>query len=142
MMLGYSDVHSSKVYRMLNLETERVILTRDIIWLNKYWGIYKGLTGLTTTEIVDHVVDDAETPNVMTGTNDAQEEVPEPEPIQQEQTHQYATRSRGVHNIDVNQTDNPRVERELRQLDTYYNPTTSTHDDDEPPEAAEIALLS
>eukprot|EP00977_Amphora_coffeiformis_P000045 scaffold9_cov76-Amphora_coffeaeformis.AAC.1 len=69
MMLGYSDIHSSKVYRMFNLETERVILTCDIIWLNKYWGIYKGLTGLTTT-----IVDDAETPNVMTGTNDAQEE--------------------------------------------------------------------
>eukprot|EP00977_Amphora_coffeiformis_P025707 scaffold21607_cov111-Amphora_coffeaeformis.AAC.1 len=77
----------------------------------------------------------------MTGTNDAQEEVPEPEPIQHEQTHQYATRSRGVHNIDVNQMNNPRVERELRLLDTHYNPTISTHDDDEPPEAAEIALL-
>jgi hypothetical protein len=41
MMLGYTDNHAKDVYRMLNLETNRILLTRDIIWLKKMYGAWK-----------------------------------------------------------------------------------------------------
>jgi hypothetical protein len=33
--VGYSVHHTNDVYRMLNLDTKRIIQSRDIIWLNK-----------------------------------------------------------------------------------------------------------
>jgi hypothetical protein len=41
MMLRYADNHAKDVYRMLNLETNRILLTRDIIWLKKMCGAWK-----------------------------------------------------------------------------------------------------
>ena len=36
MFLGYAKDHAEDVFRFLNLETNRVILSRDVIWLNKF----------------------------------------------------------------------------------------------------------
>jgi hypothetical protein len=35
MLLGYPDSHANDNYRMWNLKTERMILSRDVLWLNK-----------------------------------------------------------------------------------------------------------
>jgi hypothetical protein len=35
MFIGYTEHHSRDVYRMLNLTTNSIINSRDIIWLNK-----------------------------------------------------------------------------------------------------------
>jgi hypothetical protein len=35
MFVGYSVHHANDVYRMLNLDTEMIINSQDIIWLNK-----------------------------------------------------------------------------------------------------------
>ena len=35
MFLGYAADHPEDTYRMLNLETKKVIITRDVKWLNK-----------------------------------------------------------------------------------------------------------
>jgi hypothetical protein len=35
MFVGYSLHHANDVYRMLNLDTKRIIQSRDIIWLNE-----------------------------------------------------------------------------------------------------------
>jgi hypothetical protein len=35
MFVGYSVHHANDVYRMLNLDTKRIIHSRDIIWLNE-----------------------------------------------------------------------------------------------------------
>ena len=35
MFLGYATDHPEDIYRMLNLETKKVIITRDVKWLNK-----------------------------------------------------------------------------------------------------------
>jgi hypothetical protein len=35
MFVGYSVHHANDVYRMLNLDTKRIIQSRDIIWLNE-----------------------------------------------------------------------------------------------------------
>ena len=40
MFVGYSEKHASKVYRFLKLDTNRIILSRDVTWLNKMYGDY------------------------------------------------------------------------------------------------------
>ena len=40
MFVGYSDKHASKVYRFLKLDTNRIIMSRDVTWLNKMYGDY------------------------------------------------------------------------------------------------------
>ena len=40
-LLGYCEQHAAFVYCMLNLKTEKIVITRDIVWLNKSWGHWK-----------------------------------------------------------------------------------------------------
>ena len=42
MYLGRARDHAGDTYRFLNLETELILITRDVIWLNKVYGDYKG----------------------------------------------------------------------------------------------------
>jgi hypothetical protein len=41
MFVGYTEHHSRDVYRMLNLTTNSIINSRDIIWLNKTYREWK-----------------------------------------------------------------------------------------------------
>jgi hypothetical protein len=51
MFVGYTEYHSSNVYRMLNLTTNSIINSQDIIWLNKTYGKWKNnKTTISTTE--------------------------------------------------------------------------------------------
>jgi hypothetical protein len=58
MMLRYANNHAKDVYRMLNLETNRVLLTRDIIWLKKMYGAWKTSDADTTSD--DESINDLE----------------------------------------------------------------------------------
>jgi hypothetical protein len=40
MFLGYPNSHANDTYRMWNLKTERMILSRDVLWLNKSYKTY------------------------------------------------------------------------------------------------------
>jgi hypothetical protein len=62
MFVGYSGNHSNDDYRMLNLESKRIINSRDVIWLGrnfKTWSKSK-----ISTEKLD-VVDDDDDDNFM-----------------------------------------------------------------------------
>ena len=37
MFVGYADDHTKYVYRFLNIHTKRIILSRDVRWLNIIW---------------------------------------------------------------------------------------------------------
>jgi hypothetical protein len=41
MFLGYADNHSADIYRFLKMGTKRMVLSRDVIWLNKLYCHYK-----------------------------------------------------------------------------------------------------
>ena len=41
MFVGYADDHTKDVYRFLNIHTKRIILSRDVRWLNIIWKRYK-----------------------------------------------------------------------------------------------------
>ena len=40
MMVGYAVNHAGDVYRMLNLKTKKICLSRDVTWLGKTYGDY------------------------------------------------------------------------------------------------------
>ncbi|MGL5934164.1 MAG: hypothetical protein ACRCZI_00925 [Cetobacterium sp.] len=61
MYLGREKDHAGDTYRFLNIGTNRVMVSRDAIWLNKVYGLYKGthrmplfdmITVLPTGEVV------------------------------------------------------------------------------------------
>ena len=39
--VGYADDHAGNVYRFINIQTRKIILSRDIQWLNSFWKEYK-----------------------------------------------------------------------------------------------------
>ena len=41
MFVGYADDHSRDVYRFLNIHTKRIIIIRDVRWLNIIWKHYR-----------------------------------------------------------------------------------------------------
>ena len=41
MFVGYADDHVGDVYRFLNVQTKRIIMSRDATWLNLLWKHYK-----------------------------------------------------------------------------------------------------
>ena len=42
MYLGRAPDHPGDTFCLLNLESELVLVSRDVIWLNKTYGDYKG----------------------------------------------------------------------------------------------------
>jgi hypothetical protein len=43
MYLGMAENHSDQVYHFLKLDTNQVILSRDVLWLDKSYGDWKGV---------------------------------------------------------------------------------------------------
>ena len=41
MSVGYAEDHAGDVYRFLNIHTERIIMSRDVRWLNIIWKHYR-----------------------------------------------------------------------------------------------------
>ena len=39
--VGYADDHAGNVYRFINIQTKKIILSRDIQWSNSFWKGYK-----------------------------------------------------------------------------------------------------
>ena len=58
MYLGRADNHSNDVYRFLNLKTNRIMLSRDVQWLNKSYGDWKGITNINIREVSKELDDD------------------------------------------------------------------------------------
>jgi hypothetical protein len=59
MFVGYSVHHAHDVFRMLNIETEMIINSQDIIWLNE---MHKDWIG---RKVKNQLIDDDEDANVM-----------------------------------------------------------------------------
>ena len=118
MFVGYAKNHAGNVYRMLNLKTNRIILTRDIIWLKKLYGEYKGITEVNRTQVTTIEDDDDDEPQVV-------------EVLENEEP----TRARTPGKPSVT-----RLAGEVRRLRTSYNPLEefkSTEDD----EQSDLAMM-
>ena len=40
-LVGYADDHAGNVCRFINIEMKKIVLSRDIEWLNSFWKQYK-----------------------------------------------------------------------------------------------------
>jgi len=60
---------------MFNLETKKVILSRNVLWLDKNYAEYKGITKVNKTQIVQALESDTE-----------EEDVPEPKTAPEEES--------------------------------------------------------
>jgi hypothetical protein len=61
--LGYPDNHSNDVYCMWNLKTERIVNSRDVLWLHKSYEQYHA----NDQDNEDYNVDDIKTPDLEAG---------------------------------------------------------------------------
>jgi transposase InsO family protein len=153
--LGRANDHAVDVHRFLALDTKRIIMSRDITWLNKVYGEWKRgpkwkqeVVTHPTTNDDDDTDDELIEPQVGNGdaepeahdeqeedgTNDQSDEQSEnsedssdqdqEEEPQQEPTHHYNTRARGIShpNLETPARENPRVQREVRNLSNFLNP--------------------
>ena len=129
LFVGYPENHASDVFRMINLQTNKVILTRDVIWLHQVYGVYKGLTQKHVTPLPNgDDNDDDDTVQTSKIRNEVEPAVAghdgdghmEDFPVDQINDIN-ASDSESVASIP-NHSDS-RLQRELQKLDTFYNPT-------------------
>jgi hypothetical protein len=73
-LLGRAKNHHQDVYRFLNLETKGITRCCDALWLNKQYGVWKGVTKQNITNIDDDDDDEPfldlsreRSPNIETG---------------------------------------------------------------------------
>jgi hypothetical protein len=74
MFMGYSINHAHDFYRMLNIETKKIINSRDIFWMNKVYKDWKDQSDKKKSEVDDE--DDAVEPKIQ-AANKTQKEVQE-----------------------------------------------------------------
>ena len=56
MFLGYAKNHTASTYRMLNLRTKHIVLSRDDVWLNITHSEY--ISRKETTEASSYILQD------------------------------------------------------------------------------------
>ena len=112
MFIGYTNEHAGNVYKMFNLQTHKVLMCRDIQWLNKTYAEYRNLPRNQITKILELEVPD----HFDNDDLDTAPELVEPD-------HDEAIPLDHAPEQEGNVND-MRLERELRKLDTSYNPTT------------------
>jgi hypothetical protein len=140
MFLGYSNDHAGNVYRLLKLKTNKVIMSRDITWLNKNWGTWKGLTKITETHSNDFDEEDYKiTRAIVNPTMTENEELEDENSVilmddESEDTEPETMDPEG--NTEAPTRGGSRLEGELKRLRTFYNDTLAQH------ETADVALIS
>ena len=50
MFLGYAQNYTGGTYHMLNIRSKHIVLSRDVIWLNKNYGEYVSRKENTKTD--------------------------------------------------------------------------------------------
>ena len=105
------------------METGRVLLSRDVIWLHKTYGVYHNLKPGKTTNVThvhdDDIDDDDRSTTNQQPTNDTEDD----EPIQKNINEQPGQENQptGRETTTTTATNTSRLERELARLNTFYN---------------------
>jgi hypothetical protein len=85
--LGPADDHANDVHRFLNPQTKKVITSRDVKWLNKSYGVWKGIATAPVTSTTPAPVPITEEPEETNETT-----VPDPGPAPAAQRVTFADR--------------------------------------------------
>ena len=123
--LGYANDHAANVYQMLKLDTNTVIITRDIKWLRKLYWEYMGMTKLKKYQV--------EEDNKLSIVEliDKEEDEPSNKKVETDI----------IQNQDFQSTKDKPIPRWQQNLQTFYNPTRR-EDDEGSIEYGEMAFLS
>ena len=106
MFMGYSVDHSNDVFRMLNLETKKIINSRDIVWLGKSFKMWSNSKLPNEKVEVDEDYDDFVTePSCVNQVNH------DVEGMNQESA--------------LSEKSKDKVYRQLKQLESSFNPEAS-----------------
>jgi hypothetical protein len=115
LLLGRAENHHRDVYRFLNLATERVIRSQDALWLNQQYGVWKGITQQTTTNMDDNDEDEL-------FIDTARETARDIEAGREAVTH--------VDRIEIVDNDDnpvpPKLAQAMRKLGGFFNPEAQT----------------
>jgi Reverse transcriptase (RNA-dependent DNA polymerase) len=138
--LGYAKDHAPNVYRMLKLDTNAIIITRDIIWLKKLYWKYMGIMKVKKYQIEEDDNSNASIVELIDNFHEEKKSVERSvvENIEEEKTveiknNQFAS---------MNDREE-RIPRWQRNLQTFYNPSGREDEDDVVSlEYGEIAYLS
>ena len=98
MFTRYSVNHAHDVYRMLNIDTKKIINSQDIVWLNKVYNDWKDKK---ENDHLDDFDDDAIEPRIQDVRNDQ-------EKVQEEK--------------ESDELKKNKVHRNMRQLESSFNP--------------------
>ena len=144
MFLGHAQDHPTGTYRFLSLDTRRVVLSRDIIWLGTLYGQYKKGTASQLQQLNDddndepdlsnnpyqvlqqNEDDDDDNNDHITATHTDEEATTAPPTTAPAVPPRYNTRSRGPVPTPARPSPNPKTNRELRRLQWYDDHQHST----------------
>ena len=139
MFLGYTKNHADDVYRLVDLETNGLLQSRDILWLNQTYGKYKGTNPRPKVVVIDD--DDEEVVPLAEETRITNELIRSAEPFEPEwngdtDAPQPPDSEAGREEPDqATQQERParmtRQEREMRRLQTFFNPNPGAGDTEE-----------
>ena len=137
--LGYAMNHDANVYRLLKLANNRVILSRDLIWLDQTYGQYKHIHTRTTVPPNDSDSDDDITTPPDGDADAGREEAvvnnaPVVDPADDDEADGTETGNDDEENDDEGDGDdndivppsapapNAKVIREMKKLGGFFNP--------------------
>ena len=114
MFIGYPEDHTSNVYQFINLEKQSMVLSRNVTWLNKSYGKFRELSPaeIEGELIIQELEEDVD-----------EEEEEEIEAVDQENDPHDVIEVEDGTVTDIPKTRISGLQRELYNLDTFYNPT-------------------
>ena len=131
--VGYARNHAGNVYRMFNMKTNKVMITRDIIWIGKFYGDYMGITKKNVTHLMDgHDISHDSEGEELDETHQTTT-APAVETVANETENETDNENKNANAIG-DDNENIRQPRWQRELQTFYNPN--------PGELAEIAFYA
>jgi hypothetical protein len=138
MFLGAAPNHAPDVFRFLNLETKKVIVSGNVIWLDKCYGDWKKLGPLEIEYVADEGDKDDPEPGRAEETDGGMDEVEvegedgvsvstgsESEEEEQAQVAEPTQPTPPV--IVLIPPTKPRMTREMRRLEGFYNPAATAY---------------
>jgi hypothetical protein len=137
MNLGLALNHSTDVYRMLNLQTKRVLMSQDITWLIQTYGKWKNLSvdQISKFNNNDSDNDPSDTESTTTTTDSDPNDRNEFAPIDEDNVNNQNDNDVFLDNTpaptvqpttpdqhDPHQQMNPQLTREMKRLQGFFNP--------------------
>ena len=147
MFIGYPDNHPCDTYKFLNLRTNKTILSRDAVWLNKTWGKWKNIN-IESNEDTDSdddgsVHSEGNNAPILPNDNDANSTS---DGSSTDHTEHQSKADDESSTPESRLFKAPRAERgtklyrALRNLDTEFNPTTRQYEEDDETNEEEIGM--